>query len=113
MLHILPSQRVLGIFKKVATIVKNVATIEKVVATIDTTIATIASGLLRFKSTCNLRYTCSVLLLNRPPSVIAGYPPRFALRDTCNHGGLSILPIFHQPYSHEAESLFNTQFVDR
>ena len=80
------SPRVLSILTKVATITKNVATIEKVVATIDTTIATIASGLLRFKSTCNLRYTCSVLLLNRPLSVIAGIPEREARRVSCNHG---------------------------
>ena len=72
------SPRVLSILTKVATIAKIVATIEKVVATIDTTIATIASGLLRFKSTCNLRYTCPVLLLNRPPSVVAGIPEREA-----------------------------------
>ena len=84
------SPRVLSILTKVATIAKIVATIEKVVATIDTTIATIASGLLRFKSTCNLRYTCRVLLHNRPPSEVAGYPARFALRDTCNHGEWSI-----------------------
>ena len=86
MLLLLTWERVLSILTKVATIVKNVATIEKVVATIDTTIATIASGLLRFKSTCNLRYTCSVLLLNRPPSVIAGIPEREARRVSCNHG---------------------------
>ena len=67
------SPRVLNIFTKVATIVKNVATIEKVVATIDTTIATIASGLLRFKSTCNLRYTWLDLIFDSTPSVVAGY----------------------------------------
>ena len=84
------SPRVLSILTKVATIAEIVATIEKVVATIDTTIATIASGLLRFKSTCNLRYTWLDLMIVSTLSVVAGYPTRFALRDTCNHGGWSI-----------------------
>ena len=72
------SPRVLSILTKVATIVKNVATIEKVVATIDTTIATIASGLLRFKSTCNLRYTWLELMIDSTLSVVAGIPEREA-----------------------------------
>ena len=93
MLLLLTWERVLSILTKVATIVKNVATIEKVVATIDTTIATIASGLLRFKSTCNLRYTWLELMINSTLSVVAGYPPRFALRDTCNHGERTIRTI--------------------
>ena len=71
MLLLLTWERVLSILTKVATIVKNVATIEKVVATIDTTIATIASGLLRFKSTCNLRYTWLELMIDSTLSVVA------------------------------------------
>ena len=63
-------------FEKSCTIVKNVATIAKNVATIDTTIATIASGLLRFKSTCNLRYTWLDLMLDSTLSVVAGIPER-------------------------------------
>ena len=49
-------------FKKVATIAKNVATI--------------ASGLLHFKSTCNLRKTLLILLHNRATLVVASVPER-------------------------------------